>query len=669
MVRSLNKICWLLIAALVLPRLASAQQRTAYEMLPDTTQAVVWFPSLEKMLEKWDRTQLAKLTADPAVRPFWEDQRQEIDKRLVDAGWRLTLHPQDLYEISNGQLALAWIERTEEKEKRKPYAIALIVDVVEDKKVVDKLLSALEARLVEKKAGIAKSTFDGESITKYTLQPRPGELLTQETYFAVVNQQLLSSDNEQVLHDMISRAKGKSTGKVLLNETVFNEGRKELQISNQGHIEYFVRPIGFAKLLRAIGGKRTKNSTDILGVLSEQGFEALKCVCGEVEFSKDSYDLLHRGFVLTNVPLPKSAAILDFPNKAAATIPSFVGDQISTYLTTYWNSQEAFWKAEGIVDAVAGQDGIFKEVINGIKTDPSGPKIDIQNDVLPYFTNEIFAVSDTVDPITTDSHRNLIALKLKDSKKISGVLRRAMLNEPDTELVKIGETEVWKKVHDPEGDLDTPELSNDFGDFGTPTPAGKDDQKNEEPWLSTFAVTVYGDYFMFASHVSMIEDAIKQGQLNKDSSLKDQDDYTQVQNALDSEFGTDPYSFRQIVRSDRSYRMQYELFRRGELKKSESMLASLLDRLLQNNSEIKKNAQQVDGSKLPEFAKISHYLQPSGVVARSTAKGWEFGGVMLGENGNKGPKLLLGAPQKGVELSSNPDSRISNADAEKNANR
>ena len=87
------------------------------------------------------------------------------------------------------------------------------------------------------------------------------------------------------------------------------------------------------------------------------------------------------------------------------------------------------------------------------------------------------------------------------------------------------------------------------------------------------------------------------------------------------------------------------------------MLASILDRLLQSNSEIKKNeTQRVDGHKLPEFEKISHYLQPSGLVMRSTEKGWEFGSLLL-------------APLKPNEDFASPSTRVSNTDAESGSNR
>ncbi len=635
---------WLLLTAIGLAPPTRAQQKTAYELLPDTCQAVVWIPDTNELIDRWDNTQLAELAADSAVRPFWEDQKQEVEKRFVEAGWRLNIKPQDLVDVAAGQTALAWMERPGVK----AFELALIADVVDDKKLVDALLAKIDKQLRERQAETLKLSFEGEAIAKYSLK-RPGELLSQETYFCVVGNQLLAADSELLIKDLIVRAKGGTTPRnVLATDPVFVAGRQELAISHSSQIEYFVRPIGFAKVLRAIGGKRSNSSTDILAVLQNQGFGAIQCVCGEIELGKEDYDIKHRGYTLAELPLPLSAAILNFPNKAKAEIPNFVTKNISSMLVTFWNSQEAFWKAEGLVDEMAGQKGVFEEVIKGIKTDPSGPKIDIKEEVLPFFTNDIYSISDTIEPVTTDSHRNLIALRVTEPKKLAEVLRRAMKNEPDTER-EPGEDEIWKKVHRPDSAVDNLE---DFGDFGAPQAANAD-----KPWLSSWAITVHGDYFIFASHVEMIKEAIEQAKSGQPSPLAKEPDFDRVRGALISVFGDKPNSFWQVLRSDRSYRMQYELFRKGELKQSQSMLASILDRLLQTDTEIKKNdVQRVNGQKLPEFDEISHYLQPSGLVIQTTARGWAFGSLLL-------------SPPKKNDVSGVSATRVSNTDADTSPNR
>ncbi len=650
MVRNIIRTGWVILAAISFPSSVGAQVKTAYQLLPDSTQAVVWIRDTAELTGRWDRTQLAKLATDEAIKPFWEDQRKEIENRFLDAGWRLNIKPQDLAAIANGQLSIAWVERA--ADTRKPFGLALIVDIVDDPKAVGTLMDRIDTELTVRKAKKNTITYEGETINQYSLA-RAGELLIQETFYSIVGLQLLSADDEQLMKDLIARVKGKPTaGKALETDSVFIEGREQFKPSNEAQTEYFVRPIGFAKILKSIGGKRRSGNTDILAVLSNQGFAEIQCICGEIEFGAEDYDLRHRGFTLANQPLPKSAAILDFPNKAKEEIPNFVTEKVSSLLVGFWNSQQAFWKVEGLVDELAGEPGVFMEVIKGIKSDDAGPKIDIKQDVLPYLTNDIYSISDTVDPITTDSQRNLFALRLNAPDKLKAVLRQAMKNEPGAELVG-GADEIWKKSLNSDTASEIA-LTDDFGDFGDAGNASTTAAGSGKPWLSSWAIAVHGDYFMFASHVDMIKDAIAQAKLDKPSPLMTEPSTERIRTAMHKSFGDDPNCFWQIMRGDLSYRMQYELFRTGQLDQSESMLASLLDRLLQNGTEIKANTdRKINGSRLPKFESIAHYLQPSGIVVRTKPNGWEFGSLLLARPN--------GIPKSDTELSAKPETRVSNA--------
>jgi hypothetical protein len=242
----------------------------------------------------------------------------------------------------------------------------------------------------------------------------------------------------------------------------------------------------------------------------------------------------------------------------------------------------------------------------------------------------------------------LIALRLNAPDKIKAVLRQAMKNEPGAERVD-GPDEIFKKSAEGTSDQD---LNADFGDFdaagNAPAGAGA-----PTPWVKSWAIAVHGDYFMFASHVEMIKDAIAQAKSGKPSPLTSEPSCERIRAALTKVFGDEPNCFWQIVRSDLSYRMQYELFRSGELDQSESMLAGLLDRLLQNGTEIKSGAsKKINGSRLPKFETIAHYLQPSGMVVQTREKGWAFGSLLLASP-NPNPK---------PEVDGNSETRVSNTD-------
>jgi phosphopantetheinyl transferase (holo-ACP synthase) len=503
-------------------------------------------------------------------------------------------------------------------------------------------------------------THQGIEIAKFTLPKRgPIRCLPDDGYYAIAKGSIFCrTDDEALMKDLISRIKDQEVpGKVIAQDPIFIAGREKAEIAGAAQIEYFVRPLGIARVLRAIGGKHSKSSADMLAVLQNQGFEAIKCVCGEIALGSEALDISHRGYVLAERPLPKSAAVLDFPNKASRDIPSFVGNNISSFLATNWNAKEAFWKTEGLVDELAGTPGVFHEVIEGIKVDPNGPRIDIEKEVLPFITNDIYAISDSKPGnAEVDSRRNLIALRLSNAPAMAKVLDRAMENEPDAEPVDFKGHSIWKVIH--RDDEEVTDLATDFGgDFGGPpaNTAGAQPQ----PWLSNWAITVYDDYLMFASHAEMIEQAIEQAQSGAESPLVNESDYRRVTSAIAEHFGNDDGSAWQVVRTSLAYRVQYELFREGKLMDSQSMLASILDRLLQNQDEMRSHTQKLSGEKLPPYEEVAKFLQPMGMVVRTTDNGWAFGVVMLSDKvAPVAPNTKLG------EQAGQGTARVSNAEVE-----
>ncbi len=656
MIRLLLPACFAVSAVLLLSSHCAAQRKVAYDLIPDSAQAVVWIPDGEKLTEHWQRTRLYDLANDPSVAPFFEEQRAEIENKLVDAGWRLHVKPEDISNYSTGQIALAWMEIP--TSPRKPYAMALLADV-DDSEVPNKqLLAKIDQEMVNRQAKKTQLAHSGVDIAKYTLPKRAGALLAEETFYAIVAGQFLSTDEEPLIKNLISRIRGESaSGEPIAKDPVFVAGREKAAISNAAQIEYFVRPLGLARVLRSIGGKRSKSNADMLAVLQNQGFEAIQCVCGEIKFGLEQLDIAHRGYVLAEQPLPKSAAILDFPNQVTHEIPNFIGKNISSLLATNWNAKVAFWKAEGLVDELAGTPKVFDEVIEGIKLDPNGPRIDIEREVLPFLTNDIYSIADSKQGAPDiDSRRNLIALKLNNSAAMAKVLDRAMKNEPDAELVEFEGHQIWKVLHS--DDEEVVDLSTDFGgNFGGPPAAPS---SAPEPWLTNWAITVYDDYLMFASHVEMIQDAIVQAKTATASPLLEEQDYLRVSKAINEHFGEEDGSAWQIVRTGLAYQVQYELFREGKLRQSQSMLASILDKLLQTETEMRKKEQRLNGAKLPPYAQIAIYLQPSGLMVRTTSNGWEFGSLLLSGLGQ--PVAPNPTPQNATL--SQGTARVSNSEPE-----
>ena len=152
--------------------------------------------------------------------------------------------------------------------------------------------------------------------------------------------------------------------------------------------------------------------------------------------------------------------------------------------------------------------------------------------------------------------------------------------------------------------------------------------------MSNWAIAVHDDFLIFASHVEMIQEAIVQGAENKISPLYETEDYKRIVAALEQYFGKSDACGWRILRPKQAYRVNYELFRKGDLRRSKSMIANLLDRLLKNNDELQDKDQKISGEGLPDFQDIEKYLQPGGFRIRNHGQRLEVRRYDLGQKKN-----------------------------------
>ena len=609
----------------------------AAQWLPATTQGFARIVDFPRFLERWKKTQLGQLAEDKRLEDFWKEQRKAIEGRFAEAGWQLSVTVDDIAKVASGQAAVAWMSKPQETQK--PYAVALIVDVQGKTDELADLMQRIDADFKARQASAATMAHEGLTITQYTLPRGPGELVIREAFYAVADEFFFATDELPALKDLLASQKsGRSDA--LAAGKLFQQATGRLAVNGpQSDVEYFVQPIGLAKLLRSISGKPVATQTDILKVLENQGFSKLAAVVGRVRLADDSFDIFHDAFVQTEPPLPVSVQVLDFPNVVSNRIPSWVSAEAASFLATAWNAKEAFWKVESIVDEVAGQPGVFDSVIEGIQTDPVGPQIDIKNEVLPYITSEIYSMTEVVQPITPDSRRSLIAIRLDDpAGKLAAVLERAMKNEPDATPEDFQDFRIWK-VNRPEEDEESLSIEGDFDFGGKKSSKATKPQEEDQPLLSNWAITVYSkkspqgeaieQYLMFASHAEMIKQAITISQTQKPSPLDQQDDVARVISNLQGQGKGEAGCLWEINRTERAFRMQYELFRQDKLPQSRSILATVIDRILRPKDELKEVNQRVKGDRLPPFDQIREFFMPSGSRVIAHDDGWAFQGFVL----------------------------------------
>ena len=591
----------------------------AVDMFPAETQAFVWMPSSKSFLDNWAETELGKLAADERLKEFWISQQEEISNRFSNAGWQLSLRFDDLPEICSGQAAMGWIARP--SIAAKPYSLGLIVDVAGRDSQVTAFLDRIQGEMDSKKATTESIALDGLSVKHYVLPKLANDTKIRDSYYVLSQGQLLAADDLETIKDLVKAQSGVQTGALSQSNIYKNVQSKIERDDHPSEIEYFVQPIGFGKLLRSVSGKQAKSQVDILKLLEGQGFDRILCAAGSVQLNKPDLDMHHQGFILREEELPTSVQILDFPNQEQLVPPSWISVNSAGVLGFSWNFSDAFPKFKGIVDAYIG-DEQFDEILDGIKRDPNGPQIDIKQELLPYIGTEFFAISEIVEPITPESKRSLICIKLKDpDNKLSGVLNRYSKSEPGASTEDIGEYRIWKFSNEEE--------EEEIIEFNQVPGQGKEEEEEEKPLLNEWAVSIVDGYFVFASNPETLTKVIANAQ-NKDIQGEfERLEAVQAVRAMQKKLvHGNGFSFSEVDLADRSFEMQYELFRQGILPQSRSLLALVLERILKTD---KSKAQELQGNKLPPFDQVKQFFTPTGMVIRTEKDGWGIDGFILGK--------------------------------------
>jgi hypothetical protein len=633
--RNLLCACWIAVAAIISLASRAPAAVPSEQLLPETTVAYLAAPDVDAVRAKWNEIQLGQLFDDPVMKPFVEDLNKQLQSKLSKTGIKLGITWEDLDGVYGGEVCLAAVQP---EHKQTLHGLVLLVDVTGKKPEVDALLKKVVASQTAKGSKIAAKKIGGQTVTEFTIKRREG-VLPDHAYYAVVNNYLVATDHEGTLALILAELQ-KPGGKTLA-------GVKAFQVSSataakdagelKPHLRWYVNPFAYAEVARAMAGGKKKRGTDILKVLRNQGFGAIQGASGYITLGTGEHEILHRSFIYAPAD-PKAvsgeryrlaARMLEFPNKAIQPPPAWIPANAAAFASLNWKMRDALGKYLGtIVDEFAGGE-VFEEVLESIKNDPAGPKVDLRKGLIDLLGERAFLVTDCIEPIDTRSERLMVAVEIVDPKTVAETIERAMKVDPDArrrdynghviwEITNEGKTEFVDEIK-----IDGPGTIPDevAAAPGDAAPAGGDGPK-----IPNSAVTVVHGHLIVASHVDFIIKAIDEQPATLDAG----EDYQRVQHALTA-LGAGDVALRHFVRTDKAYHATYELVKQGKMPQAETVLGRVLNHLAADEDEDESvvREQQIDGSKMPDYEAVRKYLGPAGFFMQSQDEGWTVTGCLL----------------------------------------
>ena len=616
--------------------LANAAVRSDSLMSPNT-RGFASIADINSLAKHWRQTQMGQLMQDESMRPFVDDLRGQLERKISGVRDKLGLDIQDLKGVAGGEIGIGIVERPKERA-----AVALTVDVTGNQQQLTALLDKVDQELVQRNAKKKSKQVRGTEFAVYSIPVKiDDKMATQEAIYFVKDNVLCATDSDYEAEKMLSRFEGKVPA--LSGVEAYRVTAERCANESKGlapEVHWYLDPFGYANAVRSLGKKDEKGrGKDYVAILNAQGFDAIKGAGGFVNLSVNgSFELIHR----TSVYAPAIPGLADkyrlamrmmkFPNDKAMEAPSWLPRKLASYRTFNMDIDNAFDYFGTLFDAIAGYDKAFERVLKGLQDDPYGPRVNVKRDFIAHLGERVTLVTDYQVPITTKCERFLIAIELKNQAAIAATVDKVMDNDDNATKTKIAGHDAWEIQ--PEQD-DYPELDIDLSDLellDDPTFAqpGIAAGGNAAPGVATgSAVCVTDGHLFIASHLEFMQEILA----NKaaQDTLSTAGDYREVEGALSRLLPGDAAA-RCFVRTDEAYRPVYELLRQGKMPESETLLGRLLNRLLSpadDEGEEILREQKIDGRKLPEFEMVRRYFGPSGTIVRSENDGWFITGATL----------------------------------------
>ena len=598
-------------------REASAASPVAESLLPATTRLFVAIRNIKSFEDAAKQTKFGGIFKDESLKPFIDDVEAQIDARIQESNQSLGISIRDFRGLSEGELAVAVVDLGEGQT-----GTVVTVDVTGKDKELASVRGKITTALAQKNATPSPyASQAGAQGTKYDIPPikeggRP-LIMVEAAHKTADGVVWIVSDNPAVTEIVSGALAGGSPPDTLAKLATFQkviDGTKPDTAAGEptAHLAVFVDPLGLAAALRAYEYPPKVVKPDPLEVFKNAGFDAIKAIGGQAVVHVGDYGALVRAAVIAPKPHEKSMQMLTFLTGPNFMPQPWVAADVTSYATLYHDVLKAFDNFGPLFDGFLEDEGLWQEVVESIRTDEDGPKIDLRKDLFALLGQRVSFIVDKTRPIDANSGKQVIAVEIQPGAdaKLAESIRKMFDNDPTVTKVK---------VVGPEGEIDGWRI--EATEEVPPEQANQDGVVDGMRVVASVIVIVHGGHLFIGSD----EEALKKV-LAKPTGpgLAAAPDYVAVADKLGSfivKMGPTPkVQAIGFNRLDEMLELDYELARSGKLKGAKTVLGQIVEGV-DRKAESEGKDIKIDGSKLPPFENVRKYLSPTGAVIVETPDG------------------------------------------------
>jgi len=590
-------------------------------LFPDHTRGFLAISNLPDFREHLKRTQLGQLLQDPALEPFVQDLRAQVESRFDGIRSRLGIRLDELESIVTGGLGIAVLYSDTDGQA----GLAAVLEIEGKRTETQQVLDRVAKDVRDRGGTVTTERIGGKEVTIITL-PEDERRGVRRVVYYLDDQRLVAADSSTTIEGVLKRMGGDSSA-TLAEQKAFARIMERCGEDAQDaapQIRWFIEPFGYTAAVRsAIPPERRKRERRLAEALKAAGFSALQGIGGFVDVAAEPFEVIHRTFVYAPGPLEKSAKIFSFPNSKEFAPPKFVPRDLATYATGYCDVLNAFDNVGPVFDQTIGEgeEGVWQDVLDSLKNDPTGPRFDLRNEFFTHFGRRIVVFTQYELPITPTSERMLVAVEVKDQSAAAKALDKMFQHEARFERREHNGRIIWEGLPEEKKELPDLNLQGIPGVGDTDAPA----EKESAPIFPNASLTVHDGYLLIASHYDYLVALLDRDQARE--SLERNPDYLTVMERIEK-LGGEEACLKSFSLTEEEYRPTYELIRQGKMPESQTLMGRLLNSFLAPEPG-KPREQRIDGSKLPDYEVIRRHLGPAGLFGKAEKDGWFLKGFTL----------------------------------------
>ena len=637
---------------------ANAASPSADQIFPDSTKGFFAIRNLDEFTKQWEKTQFGQFMNDPLMDDFKKEVQKNLTERMEQT-FGLTLD--GISSLPSGEVALGMIAVP-----GKIPGYVLTMDVAGKRTETNEYLTNLTQKLVSVGVRRATETYRGQQITVLIFPPPETppvirgargniviEPIERRAYYMFWQDVLVASDRLHLLQLIADRLADQNNTRPLAGveayQVVMNRCIGDIPNKTPPIIRWYIEPFDYGEAVRVVLQNRSaaaqsrQSRPSIFAILKQQGFDAIRGVGGVVSIQTEAQETVHRTFVHTRKPYRLAMRMLDFPSSTNFIPPTWMPNDLARCTTFYVEPQAIFDNFNMLFDAILmpGEEGIWRDILDGLKNDPHGPRIDVREELVVNLGSRILGMSRYEKPITVKSENIVVAIELKPGREqaMRAGVEKLFSTDLEMQATQYGAYRIWHRrpmvgawrpVSD--GEIGIPALFPESTNViqvaaQVPQPPQND---NPPPMFPEGGVVVAKGHLFVSTNVEYLKVILDRLENTSVSSIRDEPELKTVdKNFADMGLAGKPHFFQFFARTHETLRPTYEMFRHDQMTQSQTLFAKLLNEVLLPAEETDNRRQMVDGSTLPEFDKVQHYFGTVGIYGVTEDKGYFIKGFTL----------------------------------------